>query len=505
MHIKLPAAALGCVMLTSGALAAESVTVEATIPIEILAVDPAIATGGIPLQRTWSAPRIAMQPARAARGAVLEKNGDVLTLALLIPVQKSADGRARLDGPADRIAWCAPLRFMANALNCYQDLDSDGKFETTRLGLLGTDEALALSRLQEPKPIEPLAYRAANDAELPRFQVGYRACGATVDRPHSFDGELRFATVVRRAEGVQWPNSGRCDSIARLIETTPDGAKRFEMGRFKIDVRESTEQELSTRLVEGIAPGTLLAHVRTSWPLTDATERPAEAEAVTGNSSFLVALGKPAIATRAKAGDEIFSVEVRHGLSGTLEVDSEPRLKWDKIRLPAGTPVYGIPMRSSLTPLQDAEVVWCTPFQRPDGKQRAHCFAPYLGGTSLVEAYSTPYAVRGVDPRGRGRNPPVVARGHADFGAPLVLSVKVTGVDKKSVHIAWSLAPRGQWLPSEWGFLRARNQNSLMLIGELLLKIGPVDDGQTFAVTAVGEIDAGTGLDLPADAVRLLR
>ena len=379
-----------------------------------MAVDPAIATGGIPLQRTWSAPRIAMQPGGAARGAVLENNGDVLTLALLIPVQKSADGTARLDGPADRIAWCAPLRFMANALNCYQDLDSDGKFETTRLGLLGTDEALALSRLQEPKPIEPLAYRAANDAELPRFQVGYRACGATVDRPHSFTmGELRFATVVRRAEGVQWPNAGRCDSIARLIETTPDGTKRFEMGRFKIDVREGTEQELATRLVEGIAPGTLLAHVRTSWPLTDATERPAEAEAVTGNSSFLVALGKPAIATRAKPGDEIFSVEVRHGLSGTLEVDSEPRLKRDKIRLPAGTPVYGIPMRSDLMLLQDAEVVWCTPFQLRDGKLRAHCFAPYLGGTSLVEAYSTPYAVRGVDPQGRGRNPPVVARGPA--------------------------------------------------------------------------------------------
>ena len=99
----------------------------------------------------------------------------------------------------------------------------------------------------------------------------------------------------------------------------------------------------------------------------------------------------------------------------------------------------------------------------------------------------------------------MVARGPADFGAPLVLSLKITEVDQKSVSIAWSLAPRGQWLPSEWGFRRARNQNALILIGELLLKIGPVDDGQTFAVTAVGEVDAGTALDLPADAVRLLR
>lgn len=505
MSAKLLTASLALVGIGAFAVAAPPSTIDATTPIEVLDIDPALASGGIPLARTWSSPSIAMQPARIARGVVLEKSGDVLSLALLEPVTRTPEGKARLDGPPDRIAWCAPPRLMGTVPVCYQDLDSDGKFESSRYGLLGTNEALALSRLQDAKSIEPLAYRAATEAELPRFHVGYRACGATVRDPHTFTGPLRFETVIRRAEGVQWPKSGRCDSLAKFLETRPDGARLYEIGRFKVEVRENNENELATSLVEGLPPGTLLAHVRNNWPLTDATEQPADAGAISGEIPFLVSLGKPAIATTASPGDEIFSVEVRHGLGGRLAADSDPLMKRDKLRLPAGTPVYGIAMRSNLTPLLDAELVWCTPVAQADGKAQPFCFAPTTGTSSLTRAYSTPFTVTHITPSGPARNPPIVEPGPADFGAPLVLAVKIGKAERKSIGYTWSLAPRGQWFEEAWNLRRARDQSGLLLIGELLLKIKTSGDGQSYEIVAVGRLEDGASLSLPADGVRLLR
>src|SRR5262249_7385418 len=151
-------------------------------------------------------------------------------------------------------------------------------------------------------------------AELPLFQVGYRHCGTTTKQPQTLDREMRFETVVRRAEGAQWPKSGRCDNLAKPLETRPDGSRLFQMDRFKVEVRAEPPSEFATRLVEGMPPGTLLAHVRSSWPLLDATQLPADAEAISGNAPYLVAVGSPKIASHLAAGEQAFSVEVRHGL-----------------------------------------------------------------------------------------------------------------------------------------------------------------------------------------------
>ncbi len=505
MSAKLLTSILFCAGMTPLSVTAASIeTVDATIPIEVLPVDPALATGGIPLQPAWSWPRIALQPARAAKAVVLEKNGDVLMLALLEPVATASDGKARLDGPPDRIAWCAPARLISNFMSCYQDLDSDGKFETSRKGLLGTTEVLSLSRMQMPTSIEPLAYRPARQDELPPFHVGYEACGATRSEPHTLEGPLRYTTVAKRADSSQWIKSGRCDNLARFIETRADGARLYEIGRFKVEVRQKDEKELATSLVEGIAPGTLLAHVRASWPLTDATARPREADAIASSNSFLVAVGKPTIATRARPGDEIFSLEVRHAISGRLSVPSEPRAKRDKLALPEGTPVYGIAMRSSVTPWADGLVVWCTPIKQPKTVE-PYCFAPQMSNAALVRVYSTPFTVRGIAPSGPVRNLPVVEPGPVDFGGPLILAVKIVSADKKSILLDWSLAPRGQWYAEQWRYLHARDKTSLLLIGELLVKIKPSEDGQNFEITTRGEIVDGSPVDLPADAVRLMR
>jgi hypothetical protein len=180
-------------------------------------------------------------------------------------------------------------------------------------------------------------------------------------------------------------------------------------------------------------------------------------------------------------------------------------MKRDKLRLPEGTPVYGIAMRSSLTPWADGLVIWCTPIKQENAIE-PHCFAPsQYGSTGLYKVYSKPFTVTGVAPSGPVRNPPMVEPGPVDFGAPLVLAVKVVSADRKSVHLNWSLAPRGQWYAEEWGYAHARDKSSLLLIGPLLIKIKPSEDGQSFEITTRGEIDDGSPVDLPADAVRLMR
>jgi hypothetical protein len=99
----------------------------------------------------------------------------------------------------------------------------------------------------------------------------------------------------------------------------------------------------------------------------------------------------------------------------------------------------------------------------------------------------------------------MVEPGPVDFGAPLMLVVKIGKADRKTIGYTWSLAPRGQWFEQAWNLRRARDQNGLLLIGELLLKIKPADDGQSFEISTAGQLDAGTPLYLPTDAVRLLR
>jgi hypothetical protein len=50
---------------------------------------------------------------------------------------------------------------------------------------------------------------------------------------------------------------------------------------------------------------------------------------------------------------------------------------------------------------------------------------------------------------------------------------------------------------------RAKDDAGFVLLGDLLLKIKPAADGQTFEITSVGELQDGGPLELPRDATRL--
>ena len=127
--------------------------------------------------------------------------------------------------------------------------------------------AIMLASVDEPESIKPLSYRAADIAELERFDVGYKSCGSTTEAVASDVKVLRFGTFVRRAD-TKGPSV--CTDVATLLEELPGGEKLYQFGRFKVAVRES-EGRLLTRLVEGIPAGTLLGNLRTDRPLLDAT------------------------------------------------------------------------------------------------------------------------------------------------------------------------------------------------------------------------------------------
>src|SRR5690349_11828793 len=175
-----------------GPVARAEEPLSAMIPVEVLEVDQALASGelwrgGI----KWSEPEIALQPARVARAVVVETAGGkntTLALALLGAPELKPDGRLNLDVAADRQAWCELTRFGLAQVDCFQDLDSDGKLEALRHGLLGNEEPLTLKRVEAAsKAPDPMVYRPARADELPQFQIGYVSCaqGGTKSNPES--------------------------------------------------------------------------------------------------------------------------------------------------------------------------------------------------------------------------------------------------------------------------------------------------------------------------------
>jgi len=496
------ASALG---LIAHAIAAD--TVPAVIPLEVLPVDPALGTGAI-ASSSWAVKRpiVARQPARAARAVVLQGSGKgkVLALALLGKLEVTPEGALKLDVAPASQAWCEFGTFMSAFVDCYQDLDADGKFETQRRGELGSDEAVALRRVQEAKPIGPLEYRAASAEQAPKFHVGYVSCMAERNVMPTLDSALRFGTFINRSDDKRMADSGACSEIARPLGAAADNERSFQFGRFKVAVRARDDGELITRLVEGIPAGTLLGHLRSGSPLTDATDVSPDVSAVIGETPFLRMKGDAQIIEVAKAGEEFFSAQVEHGLTGTLKVEFRTHHKKPKI-VAAGSPLYGIAMSSNQVARSfDPEIVWCAPLKDEQQKLVARCAVPmYRSSYSFYETDWAPYAVTSA----AGETyiePPVVERGPVSFGAPLFLKLRYQKAEKKYVWIEWSVAPGEErvWKPGR--LRRARDDAGFVLLGEVVLKLSPTADGSTISIsTAIGKFEPDAEITLPADPVRM--
>ena len=215
----------------------------AMIPVEVLEVDPALATGELWRGTVkWSEPPVALQPARVTRAIAIDKAGgksSILALTLLGTPERKADGTLNLDVASDRQAWCELSRLGFVRVDCFQDIDSDGKLESIRFGWLGNEEPLTLNRVEATaRATDPMVYRPARVDELPQFQIGYVSCarGGTKANPES---AFRYSTIIRRVGGGIGTGStpAVCDQFATLLETRAEGDLLYQFGRFKVGVR----------------------------------------------------------------------------------------------------------------------------------------------------------------------------------------------------------------------------------------------------------------------------
>lgn len=494
-----------------GPTATAEETLSAMIPVEVLDADPALATGELWRGGVkWSEPAVALQPARVARAIAIDKAGGkspILALALLGVPERRADGSLNLDVASDRQAWCELSRFGLARVDCFQDLDSDGTLETTRFAWLGNEEPLTLNRVEATaRATDPMVYRAARVDELPQFQIGYVSCAGagTKATPNS---EFRYSSIIRRIGGGMGTGSTPvvCDQFATLLETRTEGDRLYQFGRFKVEVRQQDEK-LTTKLIEGIAPGTLLGHLRTGQPLQDAAEaRPKRADAGVRKPGLYLVSPPVVSHTEVKAGGEFLSAEVAHGLTGRL-VNEAKTVGWSKsITLPAGTPLFGVVMTASGRPSSyDADIIWCAPGRNAKEKPVARCFARGQVGYQLVETFE-PHVVEYLSLGStRSVHPPVVERGAVDFGGPLLLSIRYASANYKYVNVDWSVGPANTVAWRNFSLRLDQQRTGYLLLGKTLIKIRPSKDGKdaTLETTELGdftsELDAA-----PVDGLRL--
>lgn len=486
--------------------------IDAMIPVEVLPLDSQLATGEVgPKSAHWKYPRIALQPARAARGIAIEKGGSsrILVLALLGPASRPPAGTLTLDVEPAQRAWCEIATSGFAVADCFQDTDNDGRLEVKSRGLLGAkEEPLSLSQLDKSERIDPIAYRPATAAELPQFQIGYVRCGIQV-QPDGHIDTLRFSTTVRLASaGLRiFSPDDLCNQLATSLGNSASGDQLFQVDRFKVAFHADGDA-LNASVVEGIAPGTILGHVRGDRPLLNADGASAKVDEIDGSDrAELYFTAMPTVLDQAPIGTDFLIGEVAHGLTGKLGTDVTTH-GWSKsISLPRGTPLYGVSMSRSAQPKwYDATVVWCTPFDDDKGQQHSWCFVPDNAFHRLVENYE-PHTLTSISAEStRAVDPPVVERQPVDFGAPLELKVQLTEIDRKYIKLQWSVTTK-QKTPAWRGsrVRRLKDGSGVLVVGGSLLRISPAEDRKSAAITKLGTmLLEPTASAMPMDATLLM-
>ena len=485
---------------------------DATIPIEVLAVDPAIAEGEILIgtnQWALAPPAIAMQPARIARGAVIENSAGrpkVLALALMGSPEKDANGAARLDGSRDLQAWCElPTSLFVTSwqqyvVDCYQDQNGDGAFEVQYSGHLHGEVAIMLASVDSPKSIKPLPFRAAETAELPLLEVGYASCGTASQQDASQVKDIQFGTYIRFAKGGK-STPRICKHVATPLDSPTAGEKLFQVGRFKVAVRE-TDGVLTSRLVEGIPAGTLLGNLRFDRPLLDITA-PADMtdlEATDKEPLYLAAM--PQITATAAAGETFLKAQVAHGITGKLRTEVSRR-GWAKaVVIPAGSPVFGTPMSGSLGERAiDTSIVWCTPW-RNGKKLVSQCFVPTPYSIALVEN-PRPFSVAHLNDTPYGVDPPIVDRAEVDFGQPIFLQVRYIAANPRFIVVETSVSYLKEPVWHRLYLRRKADGSGMLGSGGAIVILRPAADKKSFAIETVGDFEIGAGVG-PLDVAEMM-
>lgn len=487
-------------------IAAQEAT-PATIPLEVLAPEPPFSEGQIVIgARTayfGGGPIVAAQPARVARGIVLEKSGSrdrFLALAILGALETDANGAVLLDGSPARQAWCElPSALSMSAwidytVDCYQDSDADSALDRKYSGKIQGYEPVMLASVESPEPIKPLRYRPAQESELPRFDVGYWSCGALAETTAAMVKDFRYSTLVR-AKGTKGLGARGCKNSAELLETRADGTRVLRFDRFTVEVRQSGER-LLTRLLEGIPAGTILGQLRDDRPLQEIDEAPpSELDEIQHlDKPVLYLTSIPATSNQVREGEQFFTAGVAHGITGRLR-SAVGGAGWRrKILFAAGTPVFGVPMESSAGQQQrDASLVWCLPHRDPTQVKpalTAVCFMPQGGGYFLA-SHEQPFYIESLHGTYQGVESPIVDRGTVDFGEPLELWIRFVKADAEELVLETSVSHAQEPRWKRMAVKLTEQGMVTLMVGGALLDLRPGADHQTLSVQVSGEYKMG--------------
>jgi hypothetical protein len=259
------------------------------------------------------------------------------------------------------------------------------------------------------------------------------------------------------------------------------------------------------------APGVTLAQQTIYFPGIPAAPthaaRPPMSEEVRRDLRIapLVAAGPgPIVADGAvDKGQAFLSVAVKHALTGTLTSPVAAK-GWfaGNRKLPAGTPVYGVPMGGP----DGVGVVWCAPRYGPAKDHVNHWSAiclPFGDAAHVwIEAHPAmfPAALDWNDATDRNTSPPTVARGPVDF-PPMTLSYAFGGQNERGwliveTRIDWGEGPqvlRSIALPPG-----SSGETTIKVMGgEFAVRIAPAETGAplraSIAVRAAPQASAAIG------------
>jgi hypothetical protein len=294
-----------------------------------------------------------------------------------------------------------------------------------------------------------------------------------------------------------------CNGVAKILEIRGESDAAAEFGRFKVLLHREGER-ITTSLLEGIAPGTVLGDVRVDQPLTDAVDVKERRALTAPDAPVLFFTAAPDVATGAvQAGATVLSGSVAHGITGTLKSDVTAGFS-RTVAVPAGSPLFGAVMSSRTRPSgADASIVWCAP-REAGAKPASLCFAPGPTSYTLVENRYRYVIPSLISSSSKGVLAPVVERGPVDFGAPLVYLVRFDSADAKTTRLGWSVAPADA---PDWGELELRrgdDGSSLLVVSGLVVKVTPSRDAKSAAIESAGAWEPRADA-VPIDGIWLLR
>lgn len=400
---------------------------------------PGVSANALLLQAEFRAsegPALYSQPVAPLQAVIanIDSEERMLPLALIGPIETTEGGAPAIPDDPERRAFCDTAEREAGRIACYLDLDGDGRFDTLRHGITLSDHnPLTLISIIEPGNAEPrvslpIPYRIAADTALPVYQLRYNSCDP--------DSELPTYAVHLDVEGDADIVGDQCTSLAQELEGDEAGTgRRVRIDRVVLALSE-TEAGTRTHIVEPIPAGAILDRIGGSNQVFLLGARPSPVEELTGRLAEMTqrpVYGLRNAPTVASAEGDEGSIALvglmQYGYTGRLlgDAGSSGMLGLDRLTLPAGQPVYGVPFQQQSVSTFNGSVIsrssmgpprmyWCAPFERRPGLWRAHCF---LSGdvTHRVYRYLSPaFMVRGFGGESVGSEPIQVEEGPDAFG-----------------------------------------------------------------------------------------